>query len=116
MAESNPILLIDSTCKLCSKSMQFVVNNGGEDKFEILSIYDSESKELMTSYGLPPDYNKSLVLIENGKAYIKSTAVLRISRHLKGPARILYLLIIFPKFLRDPVYNFISRHRHKLYR
>ena len=52
-------------------------------------------------------------MIENGKFYEKSTAVLRIAKYLNGGYKGLYVFIIVPKFIRDWVYNFIAKNRYK---
>jgi len=55
----------------------------------------------------------SIVLIENGKAYIKSTAVLRICRNLHGMWRFLYLFTILPKRVLDLFYDIIAKNRYR---
>ena len=55
----------------------------------------------------------SLVLIEKGKCYTRSTAALRVVRRLRGAWKLLYVLIIVPPFLRHPVYDFVARRRYR---
>ena len=42
---------------------------------------------------------KSLVFVEEGKAYTRSTGALRVARYLNGGWPLLYALSIFPAFL-----------------
>ena len=112
--KENPVILIDDTCTLCNRSVAFIVKHGGGDLYRFISIYSAEGKQYLSHYGLPERYDESLVLIENGKAYVKSAAVLRISRELDGAFPLLYGFIIVPRILRDTVYMLVSKHRHLL--
>ena len=50
-----------------------------------------------------PDTVDSVVLIENGKAYTKSAAALRIAKKLDGLWHLLFLLILIPRPIRDGI-------------
>jgi len=54
----------------------------------------------------------SVVLIEAGKIYVRSTAAFRILRHLSAPLPLLAWLIVLPPPLRDGVYDWIARNRY----
>jgi predicted DCC family thiol-disulfide oxidoreductase YuxK len=62
---------------------------------------------------MPVDKLSTFVLVENNKAYPKSTAALKIARNLSGGWPLMYAFIILPPFIRDVVYNIISRYRYK---
>ncbi len=109
-------LLVDDQCVLCSKTMQFIINNGGEEKFDFLSIYSDEGKKLLTESGFPANYDQSIVLFENGKVYVKSGAVLRVLKRLKGAFPLLYGLKLVPRKIRDSIYDLISKHRHEVFK
>jgi predicted DCC family thiol-disulfide oxidoreductase YuxK len=111
---NKPVLLVDSDCKFCSKSVQFIIKHGGENKYDFYSLNSDEGREILKKYDFPKDYDKSIVLIENEKAYIKSDAALRVSKNLDGILPALYRFKIVPKNIRDSVYDFVSRHRHKI--
>lgn len=58
----------------------------------------------------------SFILIEPGKAYyVKSTAALRIGKHLKGYRTISSVLNLIPSGLRNIVYDFVARNRYNWY-
>lgn len=110
-----PVLLIDSKCTLCSKTMNFIVRHGGEDKFQFLSLYSDAGRQILKKHGFPEHYDKSVVLVENGTAYSKSDAALRTTRKLNGFLPMIYGLKIIPKKFRDWVYDLIARHRHRFF-
>ena len=53
------------------------------------------------------------VFIENGKAFTKSTAALKVCRYLSGLWPLLYGFIVIPAFIRNAVYDFIAKNRYK---
>jgi len=71
--------------------------------------------EILQKYDFPKDYDKSIVLIENEKAYIKPDAALRISKNLDGILPVLHRFKIIPGNMCNAVYDFVSHHRHKFY-
>jgi predicted DCC family thiol-disulfide oxidoreductase YuxK len=68
---------------------------------------------LLEQFNLPQENFHTFVLIEGDRVYTKSTAALRIAKHLRRGWNLLYGLIIIPKFLRDAVYNWVSKNRYK---
>jgi predicted DCC family thiol-disulfide oxidoreductase YuxK len=76
------------------------------------SLWSDEGKAYLEHYDLPAGYNESLVYICKNKAYLKSTATLRITRKMKGLFPALSIFLIIPAPLRDWVYIQIANHRH----
>lgn len=57
----------------------------------------------------------TIVLVENGKTYFRSTAALRIVKRLGGLWSFCYVLIIIPAFIRDFFYSLISKYRYRIW-
>jgi predicted DCC family thiol-disulfide oxidoreductase YuxK len=55
----------------------------------------------------------SIVLFDNGKYYIRSSAALRIAGIMRYPWAGLQIFSILPKVVRDSMYNIIARNRYK---
>jgi predicted DCC family thiol-disulfide oxidoreductase YuxK len=108
-----PVLLVDSECAVCNRSVRFIREHlRKKEKLLFRSLFTDEGKKYLRKYNLPEDYNDSLVLIENGRAYLKSDGVLRIARKLGGLYPLLYGFIIIPAGIRDFFYSLFARHRH----
>ncbi len=105
------IILFDGVCNVCSKSVQFILKRDPSRHFRFASLQGDRGQELLKEYGIGPETD-SIVLIENDIYYTKSDAVLRICRHLRGPARMLYPFRFIPKRLRDWVYDQIAKNRY----
>jgi predicted DCC family thiol-disulfide oxidoreductase YuxK len=55
------------------------------------------------------------MLIEANVLYTRSTAVLRVLKHLGRGWQLLYVLIYLPQVLRDGLYKLIALNRYKLF-
>ena len=113
--EEHKILLFDGVCNLCNGSINFVIKHDNKDVFRFTALQEEPGKSLLKQYKIDPKEIDSIVLIENGKAYVKSTAALRAARHLNGGCPLLYGFIIIPAIIRNFVYDFIAKNRYKWY-
>ena len=81
--------------------------------FKFASLQGEHGQQLLKQFNLPLNDLNSFVLIQNNKAYTRSTAALKVTKELKGAIRLLYGFIIVPRFIRDGVYKMIARNRYK---
>src|SRR5437773_787657 len=107
------IILFDGVCNLCNGSVNFTIDRDKEKYFKFASIQSEAGRKLLREFNLDPDKLYSLILIKNGNFYDRSTAALKIAKHLDGLWKIFYILIIIPKFMRDFFYNLIANRRYK---
>ena len=71
-------------------------------------------EELLAPHGLTRSTERSLILIEGGRAYLRSTASLRIAARLAFPWSLLRVFLIVPAPIRDAVYRIVAGVRHRL--
>ena len=110
---SAPVILFDGVCNLCNGFVQFVIRRDRVGRFRFASLQSAEGQALLTAHGLPaPTEPESIVLIENGRAYSHSGAVLRLARHLPG-WRWLTAFRVVPRPVRDAVYRWVARNRYR---
>ena len=107
------IILFDGVCNLCNSSVNFIIKHDKKKKFIFTSLQSDAAKEILLQFQIKKLKLDSILLVENGTMYEKSTAVLKISKHLNSGYKLLYLLIIIPVFIRDFVYNKIATNRYK---
>jgi len=113
-ANTQAIVLFDGVCNLCSNSVQFVIKREPAGHIQFASLQSAIAQELLLPFpAVSAEELHSMVVIEYGKVYTRSTAALRITRHLKGAWPLLYALMIIPRFIRDSVYNYIATHRYQ---
>ncbi|MGM8214271.1 thiol-disulfide oxidoreductase DCC family protein [Bacillaceae bacterium W0354] len=106
------IVLFDGVCNLCNNVVQFLINRDPKDQFRFASLQSDIAEELLQKHNQEVSLN-SFVLIKNDKVYTKSTAALHICKNLPGWWKCLFIFIIIPKFIRDPLYNLIANNRYK---
>ena len=109
------IVLFDGVCNLCSSAVRFIVERDRQRHFMFASIQSDAGKTLMTEHGiaLPEGDPTSIVLVDDGRAYQRSTAALRIARRLRFPWSLGWAFVVVPRFVRDAVYDFVARHRYR---
>ncbi len=82
--------------------------------FKFASLQSETAKQMLAPYGLDADKLSSIFLLQNGRVYHKSSAILYISKQL-GYFRWLYFFIIIPKFFRDWLYDLIAKNRYRIW-
>jgi predicted DCC family thiol-disulfide oxidoreductase YuxK len=107
------IILFDGVCNLCNSSVEFVLNHDKKEMFRFASIQSEIGNGFLKRYNIDRSLTDSIIIIENENAYTRSTAALRIAKHLGGVYSLLYLFIIVPPFIRNAVYDFIAKNRYK---
>ncbi|MCB9639334.1 MAG: thiol-disulfide oxidoreductase DCC family protein [Myxococcales bacterium] len=107
------IVLFDGVCNLCNASVQFIIDREPAGYFVFTSLQSQLGQELCGVFGIEAGKLDSIVLLEKQKAFQRSTAALRIARKLTFPWFLLSVFFVIPRFLRDPVYNFIGRNRYR---
>lgn len=107
------IILFDGICNLCNSSVNFIIQHDKRNRFTFASIQSVVGQELLKKYHIDGSITDSLVLIENNCSFIRSTASLRIAKHLNGLYPLLYALILIPPFIRNGVYDLIAKNRYK---
>jgi len=109
------IILFDGVCNLCSSSVQFIIKQDKSSKFRFASIQSEFGQSQLLKFKINNTTMDSFVYIKEGIAFIKSTAGLKVLRDIGGLWRIIYLLIVFPKPLRDWVYDRIAKNRYHMF-
>jgi predicted DCC family thiol-disulfide oxidoreductase YuxK len=110
---SEPIILFDGVCNFCNHWVNFAIKRDKKKKLRFTPLQGETAKRLLPRYHINPTSLSSVVFIDNEKAYTQSSAALRICKHLDGGWKLLYGLIIVPKFIRDFFYNIIARNRYR---
>jgi predicted DCC family thiol-disulfide oxidoreductase YuxK len=106
------IIFFDGVCNLCSGAVKFVLKRDQKHRFKFASLQSDFARERLSEFGLRESL-ETIVLIQNGVVYKKSDAALNIVRQLDFPWPILYVLKIFPKAVRDFLYEFVATHRYR---
>lgn len=115
MADTNShgIILFDGTCVFCRGSVSFIARRDAAGYFRFGASQTPAGQQLLQDHGIDRSTSRSIVLIERGRAYLRSTATLRIVQRLPFPWSVLGVLLIVPRPIRDVVYNMVAAVRHR---
>ena len=111
--ENNTVVLFDGVCHLCDRAVLFILKKEKSSAVRFAPLQSETGKKVLRKYGYPESYLDGLVLIEKKRAYDRSSACLRISGKLKFPWNLFFLLLLFPKQLRDWIYKMIASLRYR---
>jgi predicted DCC family thiol-disulfide oxidoreductase YuxK len=109
----NGIILFDGVCNFCNTSINAIIRLDKKKYFRFAAIQSETGKHLMNKFGLDPVKFDSVILVDDNKAYVFSSAVLNIARKLKSIYQLAYVGILIPRFIRDPLYKWIAKNRYK---
>ena len=115
MKENKSIIIFDGDCNLCNSTVRFIIKKDKKFRFLFAASKSSSAQQLLTEYKLSQASLDNVVLIQNNKAYVKSTAILKIMRELDGAIKLLYFLKLIPTIIRDFFYRIISKYRYSLF-
>lgn len=110
-----PIILFDGVCNFCDATVNFIIRHDRKNIFQFAAMQSETGQKLLKEFNLPQNEIESVILLEDGKAYKKADAFLRIFNRLSRWWKWLQVFWIIPKFIRNGVYHFFARNRYKLF-
>lgn len=114
-AEDHPVVLFDGVCNLCTGTVQFLIPRDPDGTLRFAPLQSDVGAALLEDCGYEVGDRESIVLVEDGRCYRKSTAALRIARHLDGRWPLAAHLRVVPRPLRDLVYDLVARYRYQVF-
>jgi predicted DCC family thiol-disulfide oxidoreductase YuxK len=111
--DDKPIIVFDGKCVLCSRWVRFVMRHDGEKRFRLLPAQTPLGIALYEHYGLDPVVYETNVLLEDGRAWLKSEGTIRMFERLGLPWSSMAVFRAMPRALRDKLYNVVARNRLK---
>ena len=111
-ADDHPIIVFDGKCVLCSSFAQFILRNDHQARFRLLAAQSELGSALYRHFELDPVNYETYVLLQDGKAYFRSEASIRILDGLGAPWPVLAKFArLIPVGWRDALYDAIARNR-----
>lgn len=115
-----PVVLFDGVCNLCNGWVSFVLDHERPPApdaapIRFASLQSPTGRALMEHHGLEPGSLDSVVLVDGGRAWTRSDAVVRLLPRLRAPWSWGAVLRVVPRVLRDLGYKLVARFRYRLF-
>ena len=104
-------VIYDSNCGFCNKIANYLKRKDRSNHINWICRESTESLKLYKKYSINVK-EESIVLITNNQYYIKSEAVYFILKKLN--IKYFLFFVIFPRKLKDFIYDIISKNRYFL--
>ena len=121
-APASSVILYDGLCGLCDRYVQFVLRRDHRHSFRFAPLQGAYGKRTLARQGIDLDDGdpKTMVLVEKAdgpgeRVRFRSDAVLAVITGLGGPWRLAGILRVVPRPLRDVVYDWVARVRHRIF-
>ncbi len=98
------IILFDSTSNLHKKLLHFIEKREGRIPLSFIPFNSKMGKVIVQKLSLTKPNLSSVILLEDGKYYTQSTAILKLTRYLRGGWFIVTIFLILPKVVRDNIF------------
>lgn len=106
------IVFFDGVCNLCNGVVQFLIQRDPEGVFQYAALQSHAARK----YLAPPAgdvWPDSIIVVDDGKAFVKSDAVLHVARRLRWPWRALVAGRCLPRRVRDALYDVVAKRRYR---
>lgn len=129
-----PILFFDGVCGLCNRFVDFMLRADSQHRFRYAPLQGETARRLLgmddeaegcqpggggdeagdhQASDRPPDTLRSFIFLDKDRLYEQSNAVLLAMKRLGGAWRVIAVLYVFPRPLRDFVYRVVARNRYR---
>jgi predicted DCC family thiol-disulfide oxidoreductase YuxK len=114
-ARPESLVLFDGVCNFCNGAVNFIIDRDPGGRFRFAPLQSETAAALLKHNGveIPAGGADTMILIEGGRIYDRSTAALRIARGLRMPWPLVYALIVVPRPIRDAFYRYFARNRYR---
>jgi predicted DCC family thiol-disulfide oxidoreductase YuxK len=109
--DDRPILIFDGHCVLCSRFVQFILRTDRKRRFRLLAAQTPIGAALYRHLELNPTDYETNILLEDGRAWLKSEGSLRIFERLGFPWSLISVGRLLPRPVRDRLYEIVARNR-----
>lgn len=106
------MLLYDGDCGVCGWTVRTILRHDRAGRIRFAALDSAIGRQLLAEHGVSKEVD-SLVLVDGGRARIRSDAVLGVLRRLGGAWHLLRIGGIVPRGWRDRLYDAVARRRQR---
>lgn len=109
--DDRPLVVFDGDCVMCSRAARSILRRDRAGRFRLLAAQSDLGRAIYQHLNRDPD--QTMLLLEDGRAFFRSDAVIRIAEGLGGAGRLAGVARIVPRGLRDRAYDWIACNRRR---
>ncbi len=107
------VVLFDGVCNLCNGFVQFIIRHDKSGQIKFSQLQSTSGQSLLKPFSASIEKADSVIYIREGKIHLRSSAGLYILKDLGGVWKTATVFFIFPKPIRDFVYDIIAKYRYR---
>jgi len=117
---AGPVLLYDATCGLCNRAVRFLLRIDRRGVLGFGALQGAAGQAWLRAHGLPAADFESMVLVRdwgagNGGYALRTDALVAALEACGGAGRVLGLMRVVPRPLRDGAYRLVARLRYRVF-
>ncbi|MBP6386168.1 MAG: DUF393 domain-containing protein [Pseudarcicella sp.] len=109
------IIFFDGECGFCNRAVNFVLKKDSKQAFRYASLQSETAQRYLKPFEKELINIDSIVLYRDGKVFVKSQAVLLITKELPFPWKFAYCLKIIPTLISNWFYDIFAKNRRRLF-
>lgn len=106
------LIYYDGLCGLCDRFVQFVLRRDRAGRYRFAPLQGRTAQERVPAT-LDPRTAQTVIFEEGGRFRVRSDAALAILSGLGGAWRLMTLLRMIPRPVRDAVYDLVADNRNR---
>lgn len=114
MFENKLIVFYDGDCGFCNQSVQFILNHEKNSDIHFCALQSDSAVSFFKERNLPKPDLSTFYFWNGKKLYQKSNGAVLLTKHFRFPWSCLLVFWIVPAFIRNAVYDFIAKNRHRI--
>jgi len=103
--DSRSVVVFDGVCVICNGWVRFLLRHDRQKRYRFAAMQTESGRALLAGNGLDPDDPASFLLVENGKAWRETDAIVRVIASLGGFWKLVVVARALPRSLQDWLYR-----------
>ena len=110
-----PVIIFDGICHLCCGWIRYLIRKDKTMKFRFATIQSETGQKVLNEVPENEKMMESIIYVKGNQYFRESSAILEILTDIGGFWKIVVVLKLIPKAIRDKIYQFIAKRRYRYF-